>query len=143
MRSFCELGAVTFVSGRLVIAGDNVAEHRPDVPAFLVTLFVGTDDIFVVLETRDQREAVLATQGGSEPVGIIIAIGSEPLYSCGIPDWLIRRRHVRGVARRESKAQRSVENVDECMDSCRRATSRKADRSGICLPFHRLLSDGP
>jgi len=129
------------VPGELIVTGGDAAEvleaaeHRFDAPTLLVTLLIVTDRPLTVPASGYHRDRVLAPQGGSDAIGVIAPVGDEPLHACGMPDQLIGRLHVGGVAGRQDQAERPAENIDERVDLGRPAATRDANCVGFRPPF--------
>jgi len=77
----------------------------------------------------------LFAQRGAQAIGIIAAVGDQPLHTGSLADEQIGALDVRCVARRQRETERSPEDIDEGVDLRRPATARDANGLGPSSPF--------
>ena len=129
------------VAGELVVSGGDTAEvleaaeHCLDAPAVFVAAFVVLDWPLAVAPAGDDGDRTLVAQSGPESVGVVAAIGDQPLHAGGLADEQVGTLDVARVARRQDEAQGSAEEVDKGMDLRRPTAARDANGLGASPPF--------
>lgn len=113
-----------------------MAEHSLAPPSVLVAAFVILDRALAVAATGDHRDRALLAQGGPDTVGIVAMVGGYPFHADGFADQQVSALHIRSIAGRQNKTERSPEDIDKGMDIGRPAATRDANDSiGPRVPF--------
>jgi hypothetical protein len=110
-------------------------EHCLDAPAVLGAAFIVVDRAFAVAPAGNDRDRALVAQGAPEPVGIVAAVGDQPLHADGLAYEQVGTFDVARVTRRQDEAERPAEEVDEGVDLRRPTAARDANGLGASPPF--------